>query len=123
MPSAVLPICNPFWKRLLHRVSSPITSNRISLKLPFYRLNAVKAGEFERLTAINTEVANDLLKVHKSERSKLTSSAFRHIEKGRIPLAVHQASHAELLDQAIAGEAKLGSIKLCKSRKGIMTVP
>jgi hypothetical protein len=64
-------------------------------------------------------VANDLLKVHKSERKKLTSSAFRHIEKGRIPLAVHQASHAELLDRAIAEEAKFGSIKLCKSRKGI----
>ena len=91
----------------------------VTLKLPFYRLNAVKAAEFDRLTAVNTEVANDLLKVEKAERSKLTSSAFRHIEKGRIPLAVHQASHAELLDRAIAGEAKLGSIKLCKSRKGI----
>jgi hypothetical protein len=144
----------------------------VTLKLPFYRLNAVKAAEFDRLTTVNTEVANDLLKVEKSERSKLTSSAFRHIEigsawinqtirntnaktkvkqfkrmwletnnqnyeifrkgdlfavafnllrgrKGRIPLAVHQASHAELLDRAVAGEAKLGSIKLCKSRKGI----
>jgi IS605 OrfB family transposase len=91
----------------------------VTLKLPFYRLNAVKAAEFDRLTAVNTEVANDLLKVEKAERKKLTSSAFRHIEKGRIPLAVHQASHAELLDRAIAGEAKFGSIKLCKSRKGI----
>jgi hypothetical protein len=54
----------------------------VTLKLPFYQLNAVKAAEFERLTAVNTEVANDLLKVEKSERSKLTSSASRHIEIG-----------------------------------------
>jgi len=144
----------------------------LTLKLPFYRLNAVKAAEFERLTAVNTEVANDLLKVEKSERKKLTSSAFKHIEigsawinqtirntnaktkvkqfkrmwletnnqnyeisragdffgvafnllrgrKGRIPLEVHQASHIETLNKVIAGEAKLGSIKICKTRKGV----
>ncbi|MEB3180894.1 MAG: transposase [Nostocaceae cyanobacterium] len=144
----------------------------ITLKLPFYRLNRVKALEFERLTVLNTEVANDLLKVEKSERKKLTSSAFRHVEigsawinqtirnanvktkakhfkrmwlevnnqnfemskqgdfytvafnllrgrKGRIPLEVHAASHTEVLDELIAGKAKLGTLKLCKSKKGI----
>ncbi|MFB2976284.1 RNA-guided endonuclease TnpB family protein [Microseira sp. BLCC-F43] len=144
----------------------------LTLKLPFYRLNAVKAAEFERLTAVNTEVANDLLKVEKSERKKLTSAAFKHIEigsawinqrirntnaktrvkkfkrmwletnnqnyeisrsgnlfavafnllrgrKGRIPLEVHHASHIETLEKVIAGEAKLGSIKICKTKKGI----
>jgi hypothetical protein len=54
----------------------------LTLKLPFYRLNQGKALEFERLTAINTQVANDLLCVDKQERKKLTSSAFRHIEIG-----------------------------------------
>jgi putative transposase len=144
----------------------------ITLKLPFHRLNQVKADEFERLTALNTQVANDLLSVEKSERKKLTSSAFRHVEigsawinqtirntnaktqvkhfkrmwlevnnqnfevsksgdlyvvafnllrgrKGRIPLEVHSASHCETLDKLIAGEAKLGSLKLCKSKNGI----
>jgi IS605 OrfB family transposase len=36
----------------------------------------------ERLTAINTQVANDLLLVDKKERKKLTSADFRHIEIG-----------------------------------------
>jgi putative transposase len=144
----------------------------ITLKLPFYRLNQVKALEFERLTAVNTQVANDLLEIDKKERKKLTSAAFKHIEigsmwinqtirntnaktkakhfkhmwlevnnqgyevlksgdlytlsfslyrgkKGRIPLEVHSASHSEALDKLIAGEAKLGTLKICKSKKGI----
>jgi len=144
----------------------------ITLKLPFYRLNQVKADEFERLSALNTQTANDLLKVEKSERKKLTSSAFKHVEigsawinqtirntnaktkakhfkrmwlevnnqnfevskqgdfytvafnllrgrKGRIPLEVHSASHSEALDKLITGEANLGTLKICKSKKGI----
>jgi IS605 OrfB family transposase len=144
----------------------------ITLKLPFYRLNQVKALEFERLTAVNTQVANDLLNVDKRERHKLTSAAFKHIEigsmwinqtirntntktkakhfkrmwlevnnqgyevlrsgdlyalsfslyrgrKGRIPLEVHSASHTEVLDKLIAGGAKLGTLKICRSKKGI----
>ncbi|MBW4504577.1 MAG: hypothetical protein KME57_34780 [Scytonema hyalinum WJT4-NPBG1] len=54
----------------------------LTLKLPFYRFNKVKALEFERLTAVNTQVANDLLLVDKKERKKLTSSAFHHVEIG-----------------------------------------
>jgi len=144
----------------------------ITLKLPFYRLNQVKADEFERLSALNTQTANDLLKVEKSERKKLTSSAFKHVEigsawinqtirntnaktkakhfkrmwlevnnqnfevskqgdfytvafnllrgrKGHIPLEVHSASHSKTLDKLIAGGAKLGTLKICKSKKGI----
>lgn len=144
----------------------------LTLKLPFYRLNSSKATEFERLTVINTSVANDLLQVEKAERKKLTSAAFRHIEigsmwinqtirntnaktkvkhfkrmwlevnnqgyevlksgsffvlsfslyrgrKGRIPFSVHSASHTGVLDKIAKGEAKLGSLKLCKSKKGI----
>ncbi|MBV8886223.1 MAG: transposase [Chroococcidiopsidaceae cyanobacterium CP_BM_RX_35] len=144
----------------------------LTLKLPFYRLNQSKATEFERLTVINTSVANDLLQVDKKKRKKLTSAAFRHVEigsmwinqtirntnaktrikhfsslwlevnnqgyevlksgslfalsfslyrgrKGRIPLLVHSASHAEVLDKIVNGDAFLGSLKLCKSKKGI----
>lgn len=37
--------------------------------------------------------------------------------KGRIPLDVHSASHTDTLDKIISLEAKLGSLKLCKSKK------
>jgi IS605 OrfB family transposase len=149
-----------------------MASLTLTLKLPFYRLNACKAIEFERLTVLNTEIANDLLKIEKKKRRELTSSAFAHIEigsawinqtirntnartkvkgfkrmwlevnnqnyriskqgefyglafnlyrgkKGRIPLSVHQASHAKVLDKIITGEATLGSLKLCRSKKRI----
>lgn len=149
----------------------------LTLKLPFYRLNQAKATEFERLTALNTEVANNLLDVPEKERKELTSSSFKTVEigsawinqtirntnaktkakkfkrmwletnnqnytiskqgefytvgfnlyrgrKGRIPLEVHQASHAEILDKIVNGssEIKLGSIKLCMSKKKIWYV-
>ncbi len=144
----------------------------ITLKLPFYRLNQSKATEFERLTAVNTQVANDLLQVDKKERIKLTSAAFKQVEigsmwinqtirntnaktkakyfkrmwlevnnqgyevlksgelytlsfslyrgrKGRIPLQVHSASQNQVLDKIVKDDVKLGSLKLCKSKKGI----
>lgn len=144
----------------------------LTLKLPFYRLNQSKAVEFDRLTNVNTSVANDLLRLDKIERKKLTSAAFRHVEigsmwinqtlrntnartkvkyfkqmwlevnnqgyevlktgnlyavsfslyrgrKGRIPLSVHSASHVEVLDKIVEGDAKLGSLKLWKSKQGI----
>jgi putative transposase len=144
----------------------------LTLKLPFYRLNACKATEFERLTWLNTEVANTLLLVEKSERRKYTSKDFQHIEIGsmwvnqtirntgartkvkkfkrlplevnnqgyrisrngdlftvslslyrgvkkRIPLSVHSASHQKTLEKIINKEAKLGSLKISKSRKGV----
>lgn len=59
-----------------------MTELTLTLKLPFYRLNQAKALELERLTAINTQVANGLLLIDKRERKKLTSSAFRHVEIG-----------------------------------------
>ena len=54
----------------------------LTLKLPFSRLNACKAAEFERLTLLNTQVANTLLKVDTSVRRKYTSKDFHHIEIG-----------------------------------------
>ncbi len=144
----------------------------LTLKIPFYRLNQVKVLEFERLTIVNTQVANHLLLIDKKESAKLTSSAFRHVEigsawinqtirtcnartkvkrfkrmwletnnqnfevskqgnfytiafnllrgrKGRIPLSIHGATQSEVLDKVISGEAKCGSLKLFKSKKGI----
>ncbi len=60
----------------------PMSKLTLTLKLPFYRLNACKAAEFERLTLLNTEVANTLLRVEKSERRKYTSKDFHHVEIG-----------------------------------------
>ncbi|WP_293160471.1 hypothetical protein [Okeania sp. SIO2C9] len=62
--------------------TSTMSKLTLTLKLPFYRLNACKAAEFERLTLLNTEVANTLLKVDKSERRKYTSKDFHHVEIG-----------------------------------------
>jgi IS605 OrfB family transposase len=144
----------------------------LTLKLPFYRLNQAKAVEFKHLTVINTDTANNLMRLDKKERKKLTSADFKHIEigsmwinqtirncnaktkvkyfktmwlevnnqgyevvksgnlytlsfslyrgrKARIPLQVHSASHNDVLDKIITSEAKLGSLKLCESKKGI----
>ncbi|MGB3508200.1 MAG: hypothetical protein WBA93_02980 [Microcoleaceae cyanobacterium] len=54
----------------------------MTVKRPFYRLNACKAAEFEHLTLLNTQVANTLLRVDTSERRKYTSSYFHHIKIG-----------------------------------------
>ena len=156
--------------RIFYHVT--MAKQTLTLKLPFHKLNQVKADEFERLTALNTQVANDLLRFSKKERRDLTSAYFSHLELGsmwinqtirntnaktkakrfkrmwlevnnqgykiaksgnlytvsfslfrgrkkRIPLEIHQASHAEVLEKAISSQAKLGSLKLCKSKKGI----
>ncbi len=147
----------------------------LTLKLPFYRLNQCKAQEFDRLTELNTGIANQLLEVPKTDRRKYTSKDFNHIKIGsgwvnqtirnscaatevkkfkclplevnnqgwriekrgdtysvafsiirgvkkRVPLAIHQSNHADTLDKIIAKEAKKGSLKLWKSKKGIWYV-
>ena len=59
-----------------------MATTSLTLKLPFLKLNQCKAIEFERLTTLNTDVANSLLEMPKEERSKYTSKDFRHIEIG-----------------------------------------
>jgi len=54
----------------------------LTLKLPFLRLNQMKAQEFLRLQELNTGIANQLLTIPKGERTKLTSKDLRHIEIG-----------------------------------------
>jgi putative transposase len=56
----------------------------LTLKLPFFRLNQNKAQDFERLQKLNTEVANEMLLLPPSERRKLSSKDFIHIELGSI---------------------------------------
>jgi hypothetical protein len=56
----------------------------LTLKLPFLDLNQNKVQEFERLQALNTEVAYKMLLLPPSERRKLTSKDFAHIQLGSI---------------------------------------
>lgn len=53
-----------------------------TLKLAFHRLNKSKAMEFERLQAINTDLANRVLAIPKKDRRTLTTASFRDIELG-----------------------------------------
>ena len=147
----------------------------LTLKLPFYHLNQCKAQEFERLTQLNTAIANQLLEIPKTDRRKYTSKDFNHIEIGsmwinqtirnscaatkvkrfnclplevnnqgwniikvgntysisfsllrgvkkRVPLSIHQSSHADTLDKIITKEANKGSLKLWKSKRNIWYV-
>lgn len=148
-----------------------MATQTLTLKLPFLRLNAVKAAELARLAAANVVVANRILALPKEARKKLTTAAFRDVALGsawmnqtirnanaattvqafkqlplettnqnwtlhhvgatysisfgllrgvkkRVPLAVHAASHATVLDDIQAGTAKQGSLKLWQSKRG-----
>lgn len=65
------------------------------------------------------EVNNQGYEVLKSGNLYILSFSLYRGRKGRIPLEVYSASHSETLDKLITGEAKTGSLKLCKSKKGI----
>jgi putative transposase len=54
----------------------------LTLKLPFLRLNHCKAVEFEELTRLNTEVANNIVALPKDVRKQLTSKDFVGVEIG-----------------------------------------
>jgi transposase len=144
----------------------------LTLKLPFLNLNHCKAVEFEQLTQLNTEVANNIVAMPRAARRQLTSKDFVSVEIGsgwinqtirnanaktkvktfkrlplevnnqgwkvhkvgetfslifnpkrgrskRLPLAVHQARHAETLSRLLNGTASPGSMKLWRSIKGV----
>jgi IS605 OrfB family transposase len=65
------------------------------------------------------EVNNQGYAVQESGDLYTVSFSLYRGRKGRIPLEVHSASHTEVLEKVVAGEAKLGSLKLSKSKKGI----
>jgi hypothetical protein len=65
------------------------------------------------------EVNNQGFEVSKSGDLYTASFSLYRGIKRRIPLQIHQSSHTEVLDKVISGAAKLGSLKLCKSKKGI----
>jgi putative transposase len=53
-----------------------MATQTITLKLPFLKLNQCKVQEFEQFTHLNTQLANEMLKLSKSERRKLSSKDF-----------------------------------------------
>jgi putative transposase len=58
-----------------------MASITLTLKLPFLSLNRNRRDEFERLTALNTDVANSILSLPRSEK-KLSSKDFAQLEIG-----------------------------------------
>jgi len=74
-----------------------------------------KVKQFKRLPL---EVNNQGWKVRKvGETYSLSFSLYRGRKK-RIPVEIHQSSHANSLEQLLNGTAKMGSLKICKTRKG-----
>jgi transposase len=65
------------------------------------------------------EVNNQGYEVLKSGDLYTLSFSLYRGRKGRVPLQVHSASHNDVLDKLITGKAKLGSLKMSKSKKGI----
>jgi hypothetical protein len=65
------------------------------------------------------EVNNQGFEIAKSGDLYTVSFSLYRGRKGRIPVSIHQASHTDVLDKVLSKEAKLGSLKLCKSKKGI----
>lgn len=75
-----------------------------------------KAKHFKRMWL---EVNNQGYEVVKSGDLYTVYFSLYRGRKGRIPLEVHAASHTEVLDKLIARVAQLGTLKICKSKKGI----
>jgi hypothetical protein len=69
-----------FVRKIVHHITMATVTK--TLKLPFLRLNRVKAEELARLQSRNTEVANTILAMPKPERRKLTSASSL---AGRLP--------------------------------------
>jgi putative transposase len=59
-----------------------MATQTLILKVPFLRLNAVKAAEFARLQDLNTEVTNGILAQLQEDRSDLTTAHFTDVEIG-----------------------------------------
>lgn len=59
-----------------------MTTATKTLKLPFLGLNKSKRDEFARLQSINTQTANEIVAMPKSERKSLTTKSFHHVELG-----------------------------------------
>lgn len=59
-----------------------VPTQTLTLKMPFLNLNKVKAEEWSRLEKVNTDLANSVLAIPRTERRKLTTSSFANVELG-----------------------------------------
>ena len=81
--------------------------------------NARARTKVKKFDCLPLETNNQNWTLHKvGDTYSVSFGMLRGVRK-RIPLAIHQAVHAEWLDAVIAGTAKQGSIKLWCSRKRI----
>jgi IS605 OrfB family transposase len=81
--------------------------------------NATAKTKVKQFNLLPLEVNNQNWTLHKiGDTFSVSFGILRSVRK-RIPLAIHQATHAELLEAILNGSAKQGSLKLFRSRKGI----
>lgn len=81
--------------------------------------NANAKTKVKRFRRLPLETNNQNWTLHKvGDTFSVSFGLLRGIKK-RVPLAVHVASHRELLQALLDGQAKAGSIKLSRSRRGI----
>ncbi len=81
--------------------------------------NANAKTKVKRFQRLPLETNNQNWTLHKvGDTFSVSFGLLRGIKK-RVPLEVHVASHRELLQALLNGQAKAGSIKLSRSRRGI----
>ncbi len=81
--------------------------------------NANARTKVKRFTSLPLETNNQNWTLHKTgDTYSLGFGLLRGVKK-RVPLSVHTANHATVLEAILAGTAKKGSIKLWRSKRGI----
>lgn len=81
--------------------------------------NAKAKTKVKQFKCLPLETNNQNWKLHKVGDTYSVSFAIVPNQGKRVPLAIHAASHQVWLDRILSGQAKQGSIKLCRSRRGI----
>lgn len=104
------------WINQTIRNTNALTANRPGGNLQVASGGFAKVKYFKQMWL---EVNNQGFEISKLGNLYTVSFSLYRGRKGRIPLSIHQASHTNVLEKVIQGSAKLGSLKLCKSKKGI----
>jgi putative transposase len=84
--------------------------------------NANAKTKVKKFKCLPLETNNQNWTLHRVGETFSVSFGIRRGIKKRIPLEVHEASHREWLEAILNGQAKQGSIKLSRSRRGIWCV-
>ena len=81
--------------------------------------NANAKTKVKRFKCLPLETNNQNWSLHKEGETYSVSFGLQRGIKKRVPLAVHHGPHQAWLDRILNDEAKKGSIKLSRSRKGV----